>query len=141
MFSGVLIFSQENENSGLDVLLRDSNFFARHYYQNESGVSVEYKDVLSMVSKIPENNLLLKQEKTWRIVNYSLIGVFLLSFAGHTVYSIGGFEYADTIMQTCLITGMFSFLGTIVAGDAAQIKLQRSVDNYNLYIMGIRIGN
>ncbi|MDR2070455.1 MAG: hypothetical protein LBP81_03425, partial [Treponema sp.] len=115
------------------LLLHTDSFFSKTWYQWGDGTPAPYKDVLAHIAAVPENKSLAQQEKIWRGVTYTTAGLFLASFAGTAVYSIGDFN-EPRIFGACLYTRIFSFLFSIAAGDIANIKLQSAVDRYNLSI-------
>jgi hypothetical protein len=147
------VFSQENlqeqrqpaQRSGAayvpHVLLHSPSFFSKTSYQLKDGTPVKYRDVLSNIVVAPGNESLVRQEKIWRSAAYATAGLFAASFVTASVYIIGDFPRADTMLPVCFLTGAFSFLANTLAGQTSRIKLQSAVDRYNLYIIGILVSN
>jgi hypothetical protein len=115
------------------LLLHTDSFFSKTWYQWGDGTPAQYREVLAHITAVPENESLARQEKILRNLVYTTAGLFLGSLVGTVVYSAGDFD-EPWVFETCLYTGMFSFLFNIVTGKAADIKLQSAVDRYNLSV-------
>jgi hypothetical protein len=115
------------------LLLHTDRFFSKTWYQWGDGTPAQYREVLTHIAAVPENESLVRQEKILRNLTYTTAGLFLASLAGTIVYSTSDFD-EPWVFDACLYTGMFSFLFNMITGDAANIKLQSAVDRYNLHI-------
>jgi hypothetical protein len=139
-----LIFSQETKQASGElyipqVLLHTPSFFSKTSYQWKDGTPVKYKDVLANVGAVPGNELLLRQEKVWRVLAYMTAGLFLTSVVTASVYANGDFPRSDVMFPAGLSTGLVSFLAFNMTWQAARVNLQSAVDRYNLYVIGILV--
>ncbi|MDR1219571.1 MAG: hypothetical protein LBK73_08175 [Treponema sp.] len=145
MLSGV--YSQSNESSSeeeLPALIFERDWW--HYsagitfnqYQYLDGTLLKYSQVRSIISPIPGNDELLRQERGWFVSNVVFGILTLSSYIGWTVYN---FDLPNTeIMRpTFLFTGITSLLVTAISNDVWKHKLRKTINNYNVYIQGIPI--
>lgn len=133
-------FSQETATAYPIIpnpLLRNDAFFSKTWYQYFDGTPVDYKNVLSLVSSIPDNDDLVKQERGWRITTYILSGLCVASVGVLATYQLADLPYSGIAIPICIGSAGFSLLSGVLTGQIANNKLQRSIDNYNLYIMSI----
>jgi hypothetical protein len=70
-----------------------------------------------------------------------MLGLLCASFVMEFVYSgvFGDLPNQSTMWTVSFYTLSASFLGTIISGQIRQRKMQRMIDNYNIFIMGIPI--
>jgi hypothetical protein len=135
---------QTNSNTEIGVkvdlsqfLLISGGFRDKGFYHKPDGTGVKYKQVREMISIVPENEIVLKQEKAWRTTGKIFLGVFIASLAAT---SAAGFIDNDDnnrkvkVYAVTIPTGVFSFLYTGFCGIFANFKLQKAVDNYNYHI-------
>jgi len=115
----------------LSAFLLKSSLTEKGFYHTPNGTLVKYRQVRQMVSAVSGNETLLKQERRWRVVSRTLMGVFLSSTAVSFATSFmddDTYNKIDAINANVFELSLFSW---ILTGIAANVKLQKAVDNYN----------
>jgi hypothetical protein len=141
------IITESNESSseeGLPALIFERDW--RHYsagitfnqYQYLDGTLLKYSQVRSIISPIPGNDELLKQERGWFTSNVVFGILTLSSYIGWTVYNFD-LPNAEIMRPSFLFAGITSLLATIISNDVWKYKFRKAINNYNLYIQGIPI--
>jgi hypothetical protein len=135
--SGGALEEIDNSDPLLDsnrLLLHTDTFFSKTLYLWDDGTPATYREVLAGIATVPANESLVLQEKIWRNVTYTTLGLTLASFAGIIAYKNFDFNGPEWLLETCFYTGLFSYLSTWLAGNIANTKLYSAVDRYNLHI-------
>jgi hypothetical protein len=122
------------------LLIHSNNIFNPLSYQFSDGspvTSSEFKQLLD----IPTNQTLLKQIKQTTIASKSL-GFFTLAIAGGMfAYIFGDLPNSEIMLPVLSGVSILSSTSIIFISQITGIKIMQAVDNYNLYILGIPIGN
>jgi hypothetical protein len=124
-----------------NILLHQNSimFFPFNYQLLDGTPKVDSNKLRQILRTAPGNEKLLKQEKGLRIMAYVFGTICMASTAAHLGYLFS--DYPDrNAMMTAFYVGETVGLGlTFFTGMAANNKISRAVDNYNLSIMGIPI--
>jgi hypothetical protein len=140
IFCSIAVFANEQDTGTSDPVAVDLNkvilpysFGGHYFWELPDGTALKTSEVRTLAQIVPENKTLLRQEKTWRIITYSLevLGVGLV---------ISSFAVDDRNLSIGLAWGAVGVcIPMAYTGAAAHNRLQHAVNNYNLYIMGIPI--
>jgi hypothetical protein len=141
IFCSTIIFANEQVTGTSDIVAVDLNkiilpysFGSNFFWKLSDGTMLKTSEVRTLAQIVPENKTLLQQEKTWRIITYSLVVLGSGS-------AISGFIVDDSNLRIGLACGAVGICIAMVYSDAfANNRLQHAVNNYNLSIMGIPIG-
>lgn len=130
-----------NLTEPLPILIHQDSimFFPFNYQFLDGTLKVNRNQMRQILCTLPDNEKILKQEKGLRVMSYIFGTICIASTAVHL-----GYLFSDrpnrNIMMTAFYVGEVVGLGlTFVTGMAANNKISRAVDNYNLSIMGIPI--
>ncbi|MCL1946929.1 MAG: hypothetical protein FWF51_07255 [Chitinivibrionia bacterium] len=136
----ITLFLQENLKETLNVksdlspfIFRNSNldFKAFSLYRQDDVKNLSYKKTRALISTIPENNKLMRQERIWRVSSKILAGLTTASLVATIYYYNDDSPRKYTNSGVSILT--FS-LCSIFTGITANNKLQQGVDNYNYNI-------
>jgi hypothetical protein len=115
--------------------------FTSHPFQLFDGTPLDYKAIYTLTSEVPGNVRLINQAKPWRGISIFMLGVSLVSslFQVYTIAFPHTLDNPNFYGNRAALT-TFSTLGcSILAGMVYHDKLQKTINNYNLSIMGIPI--
>ncbi|MDR2052138.1 MAG: hypothetical protein LBP80_01880 [Treponema sp.] len=141
MLQNSILFAQDDYEILVPKFIMKTTGFKTYPYQLSDGTPLEYKDIYTLTSEVPGNSRILKQAKPRRTVSLILVGVSLVSclFQVYTVAFPNTLENPGFYGNMAAWTTFSAFGGSILAGMTYQDKIQKSVNNYNLYIMGIPV--
>ncbi|GHV87934.1 hypothetical protein AGMMS50267_02940 [Spirochaetia bacterium] len=125
------------------LLIRQKSimFLPFNYQFLDGKPMVERRALRSLLSSVPENRKLLKEEQVWRIVALSCGVIGMGTVAGHSAYLFYDFPNRDTVMTAFYLGEVASLALTFWTAMAANNKIDQAVDRYNISIMGIPIRN
>ena len=134
----------ENGANELPNIIIENNWFnlfmGKNPYLLLDGTLLNYKNVLSMVSIVPENEGVLNKERGWFITNAVSTIIFFGSWITWTVFYTGDdLPNAEIVRQITGYTFLGSGLLSLYAGNIRQHYTRKAISNYNLYIQGIPI--
>ena len=110
-----------------------------HQYQYLDGTLLKYKNVRSIISVVPENETILRQERGWLVTNAVSATLFFSSWVVWSIYTNDDLPNAGLMRQIAGYTSFGTFFAAIYAKDIRNHKMRQAVTNYNLYIQGISI--
>ena len=113
--------------------------FGQYQYQYLDGTLLKHKDVRSIISVVPENEQVLRQERGWLVTNYVSAALFFGSWVVYAIYVNDDLPNAALMREITGWTSFITFFTAIYSGDIWLHKMRRAVTNYNLYIQGIPI--
>jgi hypothetical protein len=121
--------------------IQKSKWPSLYQFQLADGTSLRLKDTLTLLKTVPENTVLLRQEKGFRIA--SDVGmVIVCGFAiDYLVYQRSNPDalYNGTTSNVIFGGMAVSSITSIVTAGIANDRLNKAVNNYNLTVMGIPI--
>jgi hypothetical protein len=136
----ITLISQENLKETLNVksdlspsIFRnnDLDFKSFSLYRQGDVKNLSYKKTRALISTIPENNKLKRQERIWRVSSKIFAGLSTASLAAMIYYynddsprSFNRFGYSFVSLFTFSV---YSYFSQIIANN----KLQQCIDNYN----------
>jgi hypothetical protein len=136
------ILNETNELPQI-ILERDWYHFSQgiiwNQYQYLDGTLLKYKNVRSIISVVPENQKVLRQERGWLVTNTVSTILFFSSWCVWAVYTNDDFPHASLMRQITGYTNFVTFFTAIYAKEIRNHKMSRAVTNYNLYIQGMPI--
>jgi hypothetical protein len=141
IFQSSILFAQEDHDEGSAAkLIMKTTGFTPYPFRLFDGTPLDYKDIYTLTSDAPGNSSLIKDAKPWRVVSIIMAGASLASCL-FQVYDLAFPETFENLRFRNMagLTTFSLFAGSIGAGMIYQDKLQKSVNNYNLYIMGIPV--
>jgi hypothetical protein len=123
------------------ILERDWFYFSsgQYQYQYLDGTLLKYNDVRSLISVVPENEKVLRQERGWLVTNYVSAALFFSSWVVYAIYVNDDLPHAELMREITGYTSLVTFLTALYAKEIWHHKMRRAVTNYNLYIQGIPI--
>jgi hypothetical protein len=140
-----IIFAQGNnpQASAQSKLLVSQKYnFAGNYQFLDGTTITKRKQLFDILSTVPENKALLKEEKVWHAMTCTGAAVTAAGWFG-TVWYI--WRPDEPNRETILQASVFTFVGgmavTFFSAAIRDSKKHRAVDNYNLTIMGVPIPN
>jgi hypothetical protein len=109
-------------------------------YQLLDGTLLNHKRVRSIISTVPENEKLLREQRAWIITN-NISGILCIgSFtAWMWVWNNDILPNAEIMAPVFLSSGIVTAALMIISDDVWKHKFRRAINNYNLYIQGIPI--
>lgn len=135
-------FSAATVQNSDGQLIVHSDKFSFVNYSLEDGTRLSQKELTALVSQIPENEVLLKNAKGWRIAGYTLIGVAVVALGTNLVYTFAdGLPAADTVRPVAGYATIGTSVLSLLALDLGSWNQMRAVDNYNIRIrvMGVPV--
>jgi hypothetical protein len=135
------IFVSSDTGTMQSLIVRQNSItYTPFNYQFLDGTPLVDKNKLRQILNIPGNEKLLKQEKGLRLMTNVFAVLCMAATAMHSRYIfLSDIPNRDSLMLACYIGEVVSLAATFWTGTAANNKIDRAVDNYNLYIMGIPI--
>jgi hypothetical protein len=128
------------EQDSSQLILRIDNWFSFSDYQLFDGTSLKRKDINALIKTVPENKPLLSQRTGVVIGNWSFAALAFASLITAEIYYFDrDLPNAETMFGAALLTGLGALLGEVIMYQWGEDLFQRSVDNYNLSVMGIPI--
>jgi hypothetical protein len=124
----------------LPQLLIHQNTFNALKFQFTGGATIPPGQLTALLN-IPENEQLLRTAKNYVIATRILNALTFVSAAGVFIYA--GFDnlpYSDTMFNASLCAVLGSTTAGFFTGQKAGVSYLRAVDNYNLSILGIPVG-
>ena len=150
---GCVIFAQEQEaltdsaaplsetSEAAPHAIQKSKWYSLHLFQLADGTGLRRKDTLTLLKTVPENTVLLRQEKGFRISAAVCLALTAGFFGVHLGYTRNNSDalYIGN-MSPVIYGGLFvsGVIGMITAG-LANDRLNKAVSNYNLSIMGLPV--
>jgi hypothetical protein len=128
-----------SEQASSQLVLRIDNWFSFSDYQLFDGTALKSKDINTLIKTVPENKPLLSQRTGVVIAKVSFTALAFSGLMTAYLYPKSDLPNPDIVSGVALLTGMGALLGEIIMYQWGEDILQRSVDNYNLSIMGIPI--
>jgi hypothetical protein len=129
----------QSEQASSQLVLRIDNWFSFSDYQLLNGTTLKRKDINALIKTVPENTPLLRQKTGLFIANVSFAALAFSGLMTAYLYPKSDLPNTDIVSRVALFTGLYSLIGEILIYQWGEDILQRSVDNYNLSIMGIPI--
>jgi hypothetical protein len=141
MLQNSILFAQDDYEIIVPKFIMKTTGFKTYPYQLSDGTPLEYKDIYTVISEIPENMRLLNDAKKTRTNTIILAGISLISGLLQTYVSVfpdnlGILGYYENILPYITYSAL---LGSIITGMTYNNEIQKAVDKYNLYIMGIPV--
>jgi hypothetical protein len=135
-----ILFAQEAHEPASKLIMKTTGF-AEHPFQLFEGTPLDYNDIHALTLEVPGNDRIIKQAKPWRTISIIMMGASVVS-CFFQVYTL---VFSDTLENPYFYErpagwATFSALGgSALAGMIYHDKIQRAVNNYNLYIMGMPV--
>jgi hypothetical protein len=142
----ITLISQDNLKETFNVKPDASSFiFKKDYrrswstslYQDKDEKILSYEKTRALISTIPENNKLMRQERVWRVLSKVFAGLSYASL-GAVIYYYYDYDGSSRAYDRYLYswTGVFTFsVYSLFSQAYANNKLQQGVDNYNYNIV------
>jgi hypothetical protein len=118
-------------------LIEKNSIFSRYPYKLANGTGLSYQDTLQILKPLKINEILLKEEREYRIASNVLL---VISGMGCSIYLLYFDRLKNDIWGNILI-GSSAGVGvsSLITYGIAEKKINKAVHNYNLYVMGIQI--
>jgi hypothetical protein len=138
---------QDNHNEIIDIktfgtdlnVIEKNSMFSIFPYKLTDGKKLSYNDTLRIVKSLEINEILLKEEKKYRITSNVVSFIGGIGLLGWLLF-LDNDQRDNSTLYMLPATAVFS-VTTIVTKSIAEKKLSEAVLNYNLYVMGIQIQN
>jgi hypothetical protein len=136
-----ILFAQEAQETPASKLIMKTTGFTEHPFQLFDGTPLGYSDIHMLTLEAPGNDKIIKQAKPWRTVSIVFAGTSLVFcfFQVYTLVSPDALENPYFYGKGAGWTAFFAFAGSLGAGMRYQDEIQKAVNNYNLYIMGMPV--
>jgi hypothetical protein len=136
-----ILFAQEAQEMPASKLIMKTTRFAAHPFQLFDGTPLDYNDVHTLTVEAPGNERIIKQAKPWRTASIIMLGASLAScfFQVYTLVFPDTLENPRFYGKMAAWTTFSLFGGSVLAGMTYHDKIQKAVNNYNLYIMGMPV--
>jgi hypothetical protein len=108
-------------------------------YQYLDGTLLKYKDVRSIISEVPQNNVILRDEKIWAtttIVSSLLLAGSMIAWSVYDNYDLPHGTIIEPIAMSCSL--LFLTL-TAVSSSHRKHSMRNAINRYNLYIQNLKI--
>ena len=140
-----ILSTAENDTNELQKIILERDWFnftmgiTWEQYQYLDGTLLKYDNVRSIISVVPENQNILKQERGWFLTNSFSPLLLCGSAITFAIFYNDDKPYADIIRSISLYSGLGAYIFMIYSNDIWKSKMRRAVNNYNLYIQGLPI--
>lgn len=119
-------------------LIEKNSIFSIFPYKLSIGQELSYNDTLRIVKSLKINEALLKEEKNYRIISNVISFVYA---TGLLVVMFSGQVKITENMPYMLVATVGLGAPFFVTKNMSEKKLDKAVQNYNLYVMGLQIPN
>jgi hypothetical protein len=127
-----------NQEPKFEFIIHSDSLFNPFSFQYLDGKSLSMSE-LNRIIDIPENQTLMKGIKQTGIAAIILNVVTLAATGGIIAYSFADLPHADIMKPVLYSVAGGSVIINIGVGMTVFTKYMRTIDNYNLSILGIKI--
>jgi hypothetical protein len=142
------IFAHGNEQKTPEqpqILVRQKSslYFPDNYQFLDGTPVIQWKQLMKILSTVPENKTLLKEEKGWHTLTWVGALITMTAFVGYNgyIWREPNSYNRETMLKTFFFTQIGGLAIMIPAVNIRNNKRFIAVENYNLSIMGIPIPN
>ena len=133
----ITLVLQDNlkETANLPFLFRNNSLTSFSFYRQSDGENLSYKKTRALISTIPENNKLMRQERNMRVSSQIFAGLTIASLST-TIYYYNDDSPRSSDKFLNSAASLFTFsVYSVFSQIIANNKLQQGVDNYNCRVV------